>query len=643
MFLHSGASLHGHEFSANNHPQSPTNAALPRRKPYLRSAFAAPMIRPTSFGATDAQPVPQTPETKKRRPVSEVYVRPISDLLERPSRPLRTPTAPVVRFREPEVVDTPKSTATDEDPSVYDSDASHTSSVARPRRRRTSAPRKSTTYLLAKPAPKLGSKKQLLKHVRPRLLLQLQELPADQRRPRPTIDVFPASLIAGPLVTARYIHRFPRIFGVKCELGPRDLILVKSEDYDTSLSESEDDDENASGRREPVAVLSPVRGLDCDEIVLDDGTVWTARSNRKGGFDFVHVDKHGLTLTARWVKRSASRSYSSRPTSPVPSSVHLPTSGPLPADSNDYRYTFSIINPLSRRHPILATLTPNSFEVFDDYTTVSSSQGRYPPTRIVNHDIESSFKTTKTPLQSPSLAAADKELPATRQTHRVDEATKKLIMVSGLWLSLRLDGRMTTTVNAAAVPDAAVADSTGGAGAGIGEDLSHAKESFMCMQSRADVAKMPRRQTTSNARSSTPALPPAQSRGLRRAMSTGAAFMQRRMRQSQSHSHSQASEDGSNRASMYYYNHNHNGMAVDDAVLEMDEVDSGVDGMENKENWGVQQQRKTVTAVEAGNSSTPASPTPAPTTPLVQQQPQQQQDKHQKLSRRVSWLKKLKH
>lgn len=582
------------------------------------------MIRPTSFAATDAQPLPQTPRTK-RRPVSEVYARPVSDLLERPSKPVRTPTAPVVRFKEPEILETPKTSFTEEEPSVYDSDVSQTSSALRHRRKRTPAPRKSTSYLLAKPAPKLGSKKQLLKHVRPRLLLQLQELPADQRRPRPTIDVFPASLIAGPLVTARYIHLFPRIFGAKCELGPRDLLLVKSEDYDTSLSESEDDDENASGRREPVAVLSPVRGLDCDEIVLDDGTIWTASPNKKGGFDFVHIDMHGLTLTARWVKRNPAKCTSSRPTSPAPSSSTPTTNGASTADPNDYRYTFSIINPLSRRHPILATLTSKSFEVFDDYTTVSSSQGRYPPTRVVNHGVDSASNHLKPPPPSPSFAAAAEKEPSTeRRTHLVDEATKKLIMVSGLWLSLRLDGRTTA-------PDAAEV------AGGVGETAPHAREPYRCMPSRADaVCKMPRRQTTSNASSSTPSLPTAHPKGLRRAMSTGAAFMQRRMRQSHSHSHSHASEAGRSSSSSYCYNHKSNNTAAEAAVLELDEMSRGGNagvsssGMENKENRHVQQQQqKKVTVVNAGCAGMPGSA-------------QQQQDKQQKQSRRVSWLKKLK-
>lgn len=617
------------------------------------------MLRPTSFSGTDAQPLPQTPKAR-RRPVSEVHVRPISDLLDPPRNSIRTPTAPVVRFREPEVLDTPKTSTTIEDePSCYDSDASQTSSAVRRRRRRSSTPRKSTTYLLAKPAPKLGSKKQLLKHVRPRLLLQLQELPADQRRPRPTIDVFPASLIAGPLVTARYIHRFPRIFGVKGELGPRDLILVKSEDYDTYLSESEEDDENGGGRREPVAVLSPVRGLDCDEIVLDDGTVWTARPNQKGGFDFVHVDEHGIMLTARWVKRSTTKAPPTttrpRPMSPTPSSTSIPTISSCPADASDYKYTFSIIDPLSRRHPILGALTPQSLEVFNDYTTVSSSQGRYPRSRPMSYNLDSASKSTRSPPGSPPIAAADKEPTSERQTHFVDEATKKLIVVTGLWLGLRLSGRTctstctstcattTTSTAAAPAPDSA-AEATGMGGNSEAQCPWESPRSSMALC--VDAVRIPRRQTTSNARRSTPSLPAQQQpspRGLRRAMSTGAAFMQRRMRQSHPHASDEAGSGSSGFIShLHHHIHNHNNnhhnnnnnttMVTPAVVVESDELSlSGVDGdsgigigsADNKENGDVQHQK---------DMALGSMPAPAP-----------QEEQQQKRCRRVSWLKKLKH
>ncbi|KAK2597637.1 hypothetical protein N8I77_012414 [Diaporthe amygdali] len=568
MFLHAGASLHGHEFSGNGHPpHSPKDAPLQRKRPYLRSSFPHPILRSTTTPPhSSTWPLPQTPKTT--RPVSEVYVRPITDILGDPAAPRRSvPAAPVVRFKDPEVLETPKSSMTEDEPSFYDSD-SQTSSTSRPRRRR-AEPRKSSHYLLAVPAPKRGSKKHLFKNIRPRLLYQLQELPADQRRPRPAIDVFPASLIAGPLVTARYINRFPRIFGAKGELGPRDLILLKSEDYDTGLSDSEEEDENVGGRREPLAILSPVRGQDCDEIVMEDGAVWRATPGPKGSYNFVHVDKHGITQTARWAKRNSTKCISN-PKNPnrLSSSTTTPTSDSASsAEPSDYKYTFSLINPMSRRHPILAGLTPKSLEVFEDYTTVSSSQGRFPPSRPMSYN----FDSPSSKDFPPSPYSAD-ELSAERQTHPIDETTKKLITITGLWLALRLGG---------AAPDSTeTSDSS----------VPYAREPSMSITSCTSQAlKIPRRSTTSNLTTNT--TPPAQS-GLRRAVSTGAAFMQRRMMKQ---SHSQSTEASSNPAAARDRESGTNGIAE-----------------ENKDS-----EREV-------NSSTGCTPL-------------------QKQTRRVSWLKRLKH
>lgn len=503
--------------------------------------------------------------------MSEVYVRPVTDVLGDPALARRSvPAAPVVRFKEPEALESPKSSMTEDEPSFYDSDASQTSSTARPRRRRTT-PRKSSRYLLALPAPKRGSKKHLFKNIRPRLLFQLQELPANQRRPRPAIDVFPASLIAGPLVTARYINRFPRIFGVKGELGPRDLILLKSEDYDTGLSDSEEEDEHAGGRREPLAILSPVRGQDCDEIVMEDGTVWRATPGPKGSYNFVHIDKHGITQTARWAKRNPTRSVSNpsvqtqknanRLSSPA---ATVASDGASTAELSDY--TFSLINPQSRRHPILAKLTNLTMEVFEDFTTVSTSQGRFPPSRPMSYNFDS--EGAKSPPPSPFSV----DEPSTeRQTQPVDEKTKQLIRVTGLWLALRLGG---------AGPDSADTSETSAA---------LPRERTISISSCASqTLKMPRRSTTSNISSATP---PVQS-GLRRAVSTGAAFMQRRMMKQ---AHSQSTEVGSN------------------TVVSPDKQ-AGVRGFAGEQRDGEKE-------TGAGTGCTPA----------------------QKQTRRVSWLKKLKH
>ncbi|KAG8157600.1 hypothetical protein KVR01_012642 [Diaporthe batatas] len=559
MFLHAGASLHGHEFSGNGHPpQSPTHAPLQRKRPYLRSAFPAPILRSTTAPPhASPWPLPQTP--KATRPVSELYVKPVTHLLgDRAAARRSVPAAPVVRFKEPEAqaLESPKPSMTEDEPSFYDSDASHTSSAPRPRRRR-ATPRPSCHYHFALPAPKHGSKKHLFKNIRPRLLFQLQELPTNQR-PRPAIDVFPASLIAGPLVTARYINRCPRIFGAKGELGPHDLILLKSEDYDTGLSDSEEEDEHIGARREPLAIFSPVRGQGCDEIVMEDGTVWRATPGPKGSYNFVHTDSHGISQTLRWAKRNTSLQNQKNANRLSTSAATVASDVASITEPSDYKYTFSIINPQSRRHPILANLTPRSLELFEDFTTVSTSQGRFPPSRPMSYNFDPAG--AKSPPPSPFSVD---EPSAERQTQPVDEKTKQLIRVTGLWLALRITG---------AGPDPA---DVGEASAALPRERTISMSSCT-----PQTLKIPRRSTTGNISST---VPPVQS-GLRRAVSTGAAFMQRRMMKQ---SHSQSTEVGGNMA-----------MAPDkQAGVRETETDSGTGGC-------------------------------APV---------------QKQTRRVSWLKKLKH
>lgn len=517
MFLHSGASLHGHEYHT---PQS-----QPRKKPFLRSAFPNPRFRSNSSATlpntyTPSSPPPQRP-LARRRPVSEAYARPISTLLEDDSPRPRTvaASAPVVRFKGLNIVDSPTSSSMpEEDPSVYDSDASQAScSTPKRRKRRSAVARKSSNYLVAVPPPNLSSKKTLFKTIRPRLLLQLQQLAANERA-RPTIDVFPASLIAGPLAAAPYIHRFPRMFGAKGELGPRDLILVKSENY---TANEEDDDGSSNSRRQPLAVLGPGRGqAEVGEIVLDDGSVWTC-SSQKSHYSFVHVDEHGSSTTVRWVKRSAAKRVSSGSLSTGVSPVLPP---PTPGSStdttdSDYRYTFSIINPHTRRHPILATLSSQSMEIYDEYTTPSSSANRYPPSRPVSGVIDSAGSSSR---DLPSSPLSSNQSVTQRETHPIDEYTKKLIMITGLWLALRLGPCLDS--------------------ADAGESTTHSQDTPRVTPSstfQCTFQTLPRRQTTSNA-SNTSSMP-AQPTRIRRAMSTGAAFMQRRRQKDWSEAPSRSS------------------------------------------------------------------------------------------------------
>ncbi|OIW24401.1 hypothetical protein CONLIGDRAFT_691688 [Coniochaeta ligniaria NRRL 30616] len=440
MFLHSGASLHGHEYSSDRPPAAGQHTY--KRSPLLRSAFATPKPRPASLDAA-------------RPPTAAGPRRPSSDFVPRLPEP-------VVRFLEPEDKETLASMTEDavsimsgsefSDGSQPSEAATVTPSEAPSSRRRRSrassrASRKTTTFALAYPAPRFAGKKRVLQKVAPKLFLQLQQVSLD-RRPRPVLDVFPSSRIAGPVIAPRLAKRFPGLFGPKGELGSADVVLMRSEDYDT-VSEDVDseDEEGRLEQRQPVAVLSPVKKSEQTEIVLEDGSVWVAHPLPTGSFDFVRTDEHGNTTTARWARRPVSKTA---PASTDPASI----ANRITPES-DVKYTFSIINPDSRRHPVMATLTPQFLDIQDTYTSVSTSSGRYPPCRTLTRSAtvnvaqqqSSNTTPTKPPLaRAVSTSAAEQQLDARRvqtpephterTTHPVDESTKLLISVTAVFLAL---------------------------------------------------------------------------------------------------------------------------------------------------------------------------------------------------------------
>lgn len=382
------------------------------------------------------------------------------------------------------------------------SDASVTTSI-RKRRKRRRAPRNATNFLLAQAPPRIGTKKRIL-HLRPRLLLQLQQLSAD-RRPKPWIDVLPSSVVSGTLIASRLARRFPRMFRIKGELGLNDVILVKSEDYDARSSDnSEDDgDEDSLDKRELVAVISPLpRQEDSVEIVLADGSVWTASPMPTGSYEFTCVDDDGHKTTARWVKKTPKAS----PIESQASSVISPPS----SDSTEYTFKFSLINPLSRRHPIMATLTPTNLEIFDNYTTISSSSGRYPPSRPFPAEVNGSGEVTPV-LTSPTTD---------RTTAPVDEATKTLITVTSTWISLShgLGWPTSASSRLPSAPTHVHALSTGD------KSLTFPPQPESQMVPPSVAVK---RQTVSPIQAFRADSVPAPARP-KRAMSMGAAFLQRR-------------------------------------------------------------------------------------------------------------------
>ncbi|KAH6842959.1 hypothetical protein B0I37DRAFT_418101 [Chaetomium sp. MPI-CAGE-AT-0009] len=427
MFLHSGASLHGHEYS--NRPSSNIQSPAHLRGPLLRSTFSPPKQR--ARASTDGAPAPALRQ------------RPASDYIPRQG-------SPVVRFRDPQ--DDPPPTPSTHDESISESELSdvtpsidgalvaRSARYRRPRRAR----RKSTTYYLGYPTPRIiGKTKVVQKLFLPRLLLQLQKV-SSEGRSKPVLEVFPASRIAGPVVAPRLAKRFPGIFGVKRHLGYDDIVLVRRDDGDASSDNLEGENEEDLEGRNLLAIYSPLRHSEEAEIVLDDGSVWVAKPLSNGSFDFVHTDADGKTTTARWARRHTA---AGTPTTDTSSS----------SASHQTRYTFSIINPLTRRHPVMATLTPSTLDVQDTYVSVSPSHARHPPITRVGRSqsvtTPPSFAGKAAPYSpsklSSSASTSDGEndsgicLPSPsdresqRTTHQIDDATKTLISVTALWVCLR--------------------------------------------------------------------------------------------------------------------------------------------------------------------------------------------------------------
>lgn len=388
MLIHSGSGYHAHEFSrdASASRSRLRSNSLPKRSTLARSAFSAPLLAPQTTAVTE-NPLP---------------------VLRRPYKPLSDNIAPakepVVRFQEVE-----QDTMSEDAKSVANSEGSITTAGGGRRRKRSL--RTSTTFHLAHPAPTLTQKQRLLQ-IRPRLLLQLQRLSTDAR-PKPSLDVLPSTV-----VVPRLYKKFPRMFRGKAELGCNDVMVVKSEEYETGIEnsvENSDSDEDGLASRDLVAVICQMPkdfggSQGKAEMVLSDGSVWQATPLPNGLFEFITTDEHGIKTTARWVRRSNRRQ-----------SVDMPEA----IVNNETKFTFSIIDPNSRRHPILATINQAKLDIPDCYTTVSPSASRHPPTSPL-----------RTFAEEADQRADDEAVPE-RATIPLDERLKTLIQVTGIWLALR--------------------------------------------------------------------------------------------------------------------------------------------------------------------------------------------------------------
>lgn len=418
MFLHSGAGLHGHEYTTHRR-----STDLSQKKQILgRSNMRQSLTEPSHRFSTPLSTVP--PPHISDQPTTQSSKRPTS--LPAGGRSVsesgKARDHHSVRFREEPIVSRISTPIQSEDEeSIAGSELTADSDVSSRRRRKQRLPRKSTTFALAHPAPGMRTKQRRLVQFRPKVILQLQEV--GEKRAVPAFDVVPSSQIAGSFILPALTKRFPRIFRAKPDLGQNDLLLMHSEHYNISTATDTQALDHATepmGHRDVLAIISaaPQEGTDRAELTLLDGSTWFIELFANGSYQIQKTHDFTAPVTARWVKR------------PMPARVHsMDTVGSIPAQNAREKWTFSIIDPAARRHPIMGALTPTSLEIYDNYNTMSASSSRYPPTKSFG----SAAGIPAEDQQSHTLAEK-------RKTFAVTEENKMLMKASAAWISLQRAG-----------------------------------------------------------------------------------------------------------------------------------------------------------------------------------------------------------
>lgn len=290
--------------------------------------------------------------------------------------------------------------------SIADSDIASSRGRSASSRNRTK-----TAFRLCHPPPARVHKQRL--HIRPRVLLQLQKV-SKSSRPTPIFEVLPSVVFA-----PRLARLFPRTFKGKAGLGVDDLVIISSENYEArEMRSNEIDDllDDKWDQREIVAAIcQPSKddypyGQRQAEICLNHGQSWTASQRKNGTYEFMSTDDCGNRTVARWVpkQQKSDRTISSTP--------------------EDKKLNFSILNPHSRRHAVIATLDHQTIEVSDHYS--------HPSTSLSSQD-SSTLPTYSSSVSGEVKASSIKSSLTARDPMEVDDALRTLITITGIWVAFR--------------------------------------------------------------------------------------------------------------------------------------------------------------------------------------------------------------
>ena len=285
--------------------------------------------------------------------------------------------------------------------------------------RKRSASKNKTSFQLAHPPPAVRHRQRF--SIRPRLLLQLQQI-SGSTRPVPALDVLPSVTFA-----PRLAKKFPRLFKGKDGLGPDDLVIVRSQTYDAPggpESKGEKSSDSDWNNRDIVAAFCQVREgegavLGNTEICLNHGASWEATSTANGAYEFTSTSGEGQRTVARWVPK------------PLPGrqrSVKRQERLGMASPPGIEKFNFSIINPDSRRHPVIASLTPQSLSICDRYSVPSAPSF-----------VQASASPGISPIADEDFQdmMCNESNAVSKTVMETDEHLKTLVVITGLWVAFR--------------------------------------------------------------------------------------------------------------------------------------------------------------------------------------------------------------
>lgn len=259
-----------------------------------------------------------------------------------------------------------------------------------------------TLYVFAHPAPVFTDQLYLVKLLRPRLYLQLQQPSSDGRNHEPAIDVMSQVPFTGSKWLVSKVRTYASMLtkgGTKSPCNKKDIFLLES----TEKSSVGIDDHIGIQKMIPslkhLADRKAVGVLRNDgQIFTEDGQVRIASMRPNNSFEFTTINNHGEKSVARWVPAKSQRIRSS-------TTLSQPRFPPM----YEPAFLFSLINPSTRRHAVLATLSPSQLKIKETYQD-----------------------PTKTPTLEDSFNERDGHV------RTVDEETRSLILATAVWLHLHL-------------------------------------------------------------------------------------------------------------------------------------------------------------------------------------------------------------